>query len=262
MRKYENVTCKIERMIILILCGVYSITNSVNNKRYIGQTTNIDKRIKKHIWELNNGSHAAKELLSDWIKYGKESFLFNILEICEKKDLKKNEAKWMEYYNTTKAEYGYNSMGSKTYGVASSKELRRHRSETIIKNYKDNPERKRKTSEGIINFYINHPEARKAQSEISKKRFNDSEYYEKFLETMRSDEHRKKMSAINKGRKHSKEAARNIAQGHWRKVLCVETGVVFESVLAAKEAYNITSHIGEAASGKRKTAGGYHWKYV
>jgi hypothetical protein len=46
-------------------------------------------------------------------------------------------------------------------------------------------------------------------------------------------------------------------------VVCVETGKVYKST---RDAWRDTkagySHISECASGKRKTAGGYHWRYI
>lgn len=46
-----------------------------------------------------------------------------------------------------------------------------------------------------------------------------------------------------------------------RKVLCVETGEVFESVKAAKERYGKTCKIDRAAR-EGKTSMGFHWKYL
>lgn len=45
-----------------------------------------------------------------------------------------------------------------------------------------------------------------------------------------------------------------------KSVMCVETANVYTSVKAAAENLSINyRHIGEVASGKRKTAGGFHW---
>lgn len=47
-----------------------------------------------------------------------------------------------------------------------------------------------------------------------------------------------------------------------RPVICVETNQHFISTRDAWRATGVqTSHICEAAAGKRKTAGGFHWKY-
>lgn len=39
------------------VCGVYGIVNIKNNKIYIGSSIDIYLRWKKHIRDLNNGSH-------------------------------------------------------------------------------------------------------------------------------------------------------------------------------------------------------------
>ena len=46
-------------------------------------------------------------------------------------------------------------------------------------------------------------------------------------------------------------------------VQCVETGIIYPSILNAGKQTGINyTHLGDVARGKRKTAGGYHWKYV
>ena len=45
-----------------------------------------------------------------------------------------------------------------------------------------------------------------------------------------------------------------------KSVLCVETGVEYESVSIAEKVNGI-KHISDCCLGKRATAGGYHWKY-
>ena len=45
-----------------------------------------------------------------------------------------------------------------------------------------------------------------------------------------------------------------------KKVMCVETGEVFNSATEAYRKYK--GHISEAAKGSRELAAGYHWKYI
>lgn len=48
-----------------------------------------------------------------------------------------------------------------------------------------------------------------------------------------------------------------------KKVLCVETNEIFSSLSEAERQTNIShENISKVCRGKRKTAGGYHWKYV
>lgn len=48
-----------------------------------------------------------------------------------------------------------------------------------------------------------------------------------------------------------------------KKVRCIETGVVYASILEAGRKLEINQgHISECCNGKRKSAGGYHWEYL
>ena len=48
-----------------------------------------------------------------------------------------------------------------------------------------------------------------------------------------------------------------------KKVLCVETGIIYDSVTAASEQTGINlSNISQCCLGKRKTASGFHWQFV
>ena len=50
---------------------------------------------------------------------------------------------------------------------------------------------------------------------------------------------------------------------HYKKVICIETGETFDCVSAAAKKYNVEAgNIGRVCNGKRKTCGGYHWKYI
>lgn len=54
---------------------IYEFTNIINNKKYIGQTWNLNKRIKEHF----NGWGYARLLKDAIIKYGKENFSVKVL---------------------------------------------------------------------------------------------------------------------------------------------------------------------------------------
>ena len=70
-----------------IMCGIYIIKNMVNNKVYIGQSVNIDKRWYDHINALDNHSHYNYHLQAAWDKYGKDAFVFDVVELCGKERL-------------------------------------------------------------------------------------------------------------------------------------------------------------------------------
>lgn len=68
-------------------------------------------------------------------------------------------------------------------------------------------------------------------------------------------------ACIEKIRSAIKEWHRNNPSPVRRKIMCVETGEVFDSIKQAKERTRITT-ISHALRGYRPTAGGYHWRYA
>jgi len=60
--------------------GVYKITNTVNNKIYIGSSSNLNYRKHTHFTALEKNIHHNSHLQSAYNKYGKKSFIFEILE--------------------------------------------------------------------------------------------------------------------------------------------------------------------------------------
>ena len=90
---------------------IYCITNLINNKMYIGQTSRIwQERWKDHLEsarDLNN----QRPLYRAMRKYGIENFSFSIIENCSDNDLNEREQYWINKKQTWMAEYpdnGYN----------------------------------------------------------------------------------------------------------------------------------------------------------
>lgn len=63
--------------------GVYSITNILNNHRYIGSSNNIKTRLYIHFNKLKYNKHYNNHLQSAYNKYGYNNFVFQILELCD-----------------------------------------------------------------------------------------------------------------------------------------------------------------------------------
>lgn len=67
--------------------GIYKIVNTANQKTYIGSAVNLKNRWRRHVWELDRGSHPNLPLQRSWKKRGNLSFTFVILEVVPSKTL-------------------------------------------------------------------------------------------------------------------------------------------------------------------------------
>ena len=83
---------------------IYSITNKINNKKYIGVTKDLDTRKRKHFWELKNNRHSNEKLQRDYNVFGASAFEVEILE--ELKYATKKEGFYIRKYNS--CDDGYN----------------------------------------------------------------------------------------------------------------------------------------------------------
>lgn len=72
---------------------------------------------------------------------------------------------------------------------------------------------------------------------------------------------RKRISESHKGKHLSAEVIEKISCKKMKKVICVETGEIFDSIKSAEETTHTTT-ICNALKGRIKTAGGYHWRYA
>lgn len=88
--------------------GIYAIKNIENDKLYIGQAYNIDKRINTHISAMKGGYEDCGYLQNAWNKYGGDSFLFYIIELCSSDKLDEKEIYWIKYLHSHVSENGYN----------------------------------------------------------------------------------------------------------------------------------------------------------
>lgn len=207
---------------------IYRITNKINGKPYIGQTTRtLEERIYEH-------RHCKTTTLGKAIqKYGWENFTVEILEVCETlEQLNEREKFWIAKYNSI-APNGYNLTEGGNNGLFSD--------EVCLK--------------------ISVANTGKKRSAETCKRISESKTGTKMPEKTRA-----LMSAMRKGKPKSDEARANmkLAQAKNRKcVRCIETGEVFSSIRKAAEKYGIDhKNIGRACKKSTRTALGMHWEFV
>lgn len=267
------------------IIGIYQITCTVNGKRYIGQSIDIRRRFSQH------RRKPPDKMIRDFEQYGANAFKFEILEECVVEKLTTRED---FYLYLLKPEYNIRSEGQ-----GFSEETRKKISIANTGKKKPSISRKVKCVEtGVVHESISaaakwcNVSASNMSVLLSGKGRTLGGYHwiyadeneevaleriRKMLEgRQRTEESKEKQRQIMSGRKHSPEHCEKIRQSHigkgWkastyekccRRVRCVETGEIFDSIKSAAEHYGLKlPNISSVLSGKNKSCGGYHWEYA
>ncbi len=109
---YENVS------------GIYTITNMINNKKYVGQSDNLERRFRHHKNELRGNRHHNQHMQRAWNKYGEENFSFDVVEKCFLDELDVREVYWISKLDSLKTGYNQNEGGGSNRGWIPSEETR------------------------------------------------------------------------------------------------------------------------------------------
>lgn len=224
--------------------GIYCIENTVNNKKYIGQSKKIKYRCGQHIRELENNYHYNEYLQRSWNKYGKDNFKFYVLEYCDVDSLDEKEKYYILLYNTIDRDNGYNLTSGGQYSNSKSEDTVEKLKKSIKQSYENDPSLIQKRKEDAVEYWSNSDNLQYHSGERNG-------MYGKH----HTEEAKEKMRQGRKKRKSNNSKP--------RKVLCHELNKVFNSASgAAKELNLFGSNILNVCCGKRKTCGGYHWSFV
>jgi group I intron endonuclease len=191
---------------------IYKITNKINGKIYIGQTT------KSNLSSYLGSGKIIKQAVE---KYGKENFSIEKLEeCCSKKHMNEREIYWIRFFRSSEKGIGYNiSKGGNggNLGQAVNELISKAVSGEKHRLFgKSNLARKGKGSwnKGLKGVYsLNTIEKMKAP---------------------KSNEHRKKLSEAKKGKRPSKIAFHNSLIKRQKSIICLNTGEVFNSIKEAE----------------------------
>jgi len=92
---------------------VYRWTNKLNNKQYIGSATNGQRRLLTY-YNLNELKRTNMRIYKALLKYGHESFSFEIIEYCDKDKAVSREQFYLDHFDF---EYNYLEKANSVLGL-------------------------------------------------------------------------------------------------------------------------------------------------
>lgn len=246
---------------------IYCTTNNINGMKYIGQHRSNPATDNAYIGSGRKISEAIKQ-------FGKKNFTKEILYYAEnQEELDELERKTINEHNAVESDQYYNiAPGGFTH--AQSEETRKKISESL-KGIKKSEETRKKMSESKKRENLSE-ETIRLISESSRGRKLSDESKEKIRQARLgkhlSDEHKKHVGDALRGFKHSDISRKHMSEaqkGHpkydgsgraLKKIMCVETGEVFESLHDADrktgiDFRNLSAHL----KGKVKSLKGLHF---
>jgi group I intron endonuclease len=229
------------------IIGIYKINNIINNKCYIGQSWNVERRIKEHKYKaFNENSHDHNSYFSRSIRvHGIENFDIEIMKSFKsnvsQKTLDKWECKYIEYYDSMNRKKGYNAKNGGSKG-------------------KLNEATKLKMSDSQLGHSIS--DATKLKMRLTKlggvhTKIHNIKIGKSGLGKKRSTETCIKMSNVRKGRFTGADSSQA------KPIVCLDNKKIYNAVIEASQELGLdSSSVTKVCKGKYNSSKGFHFKYL
>lgn len=229
---------------------VYAIINKINDKKYIGITSNFKERKRVHMWGMKTLKHRNIKILNAVKKYGIENFSIEVLEEVygDRMDALIRENYYINYFDSFNN--GYNQSEGFDGSVLSSpsEETReKHRMNMMGNKHFLGKKHTEETKNKIRDIHKGKIVSKETKDKLSKARKGkyigkDNPFY---------------------GREHTEETKQKIREKTGKKVLCIETNEIFNSLSeCAKKTNCDRRNIQRVCVGKYKRTKGYTFKYI
>lgn len=202
---------------------IYKITNRVNGKVYIGQTTmSLTKRWRYHCTPSSSYCRLLHRAIQ---KYGRENFTVEQIDVaCDRDELDWKETYWISFYDSMNRDKGYNLLSGGRHHEISE--------ETRLK--------------------MSVSQKGKTLSDDHRRKIGQSQ-----VGRVQSKETRLKIRNARLGKYAGSDNPRA------KRIYCIETDTYFGSIKEAVEYLGcVESTMSRCLKGKLKTCKGYHWRYA
>lgn len=255
---------------------IYITTNLLNGKRYIGE----HRGSTKDPYYYGSGTI----LLEAIKKYGKKNFINEVLEWCsDEEELHQREIYWIKYFDAVASDDFYNiapgGVGTHSVSLDARKDMSVkkkgkspwNKGKKLSQEYCDKVSSAKKGSipwnKGLtkdtdhrVEKY-SHKCSEEAKAKISAALSGKPS---KLRGRTLSQETVQKISAAHKGKTFSADARKKMSAAKSIKVMCVETGVIYDSMILAglSLGFKSSNPIYRCVKNPNDTVKGYHWKIV
>lgn len=130
--------------------SIYEITHIPTGRRYVGSSSDVMKRWKKHLWELQKGIHPVEDMQSDYDQLGGEYSFAIIGQIADESEDHKEYDCMLDRYSNMRG-HGYNYKDKKCPRVTTAM-MEKRLLETVRNS--ENPERTAKIATAICYAYL------------------------------------------------------------------------------------------------------------
>ncbi len=250
---------------------IYTITNKINGKKYIGQATlGFDKRYGSNLVNNTSNVHLRRAIE----KHGIDNFQIE-KEFClayDKEELDSLEIFWLNFFGGAESDATYNFRDGGSFGAHNSESRKRISLGKIGKKH---------TNETLKKMRIAKLKYYSSLTQVEKNNIYDKSRSgvvvlprTKFLISTAkighavSSEAREKISQTLKGRRRSRESIEKQVAAQNKPVICLNTNVIYKSIKEASLAAKVDcSGISKCCKNTAQSAGRDHngvkliWEY-